>query len=220
MSPTRSRPLLALALLSTAILLACPTTSPSGGAVAGGPGVGSQVPGGVVDPSPAEGSSEPDDDGGSTPSSGESCLSDVDCGEGRLCEGQGCGDDEPGACVPRERICTRDSQPYCGCDGQTFRSSGSCPGQRYAHRGECTSPPAQGKPDGAACLSGSECQSGVCEGEGCGDDEPGECKPQARPCTRDYRAYCGCDGQTFHGSGSCPGRRYRARGECSSGATP
>ncbi|MCH9687056.1 MAG: hypothetical protein K0V04_36815, partial [Deltaproteobacteria bacterium] len=47
------------------------------------------------------------------------------------------GDDLPGQCASNERACTRDYATYCGCDGQEFHGSGSCPGQRYAHRGEC-----------------------------------------------------------------------------------
>jgi hypothetical protein len=65
-----------------------------------------------------------------------------------------------------------------------------------------------------SCLTGADCESGVCEGMGCGDDQPGRCVTEDRRCTRDYAAYCGCDGQTFHGSGSCPGARYSAKGEC------
>ena len=75
-------------------------------------------------------------------------------------------------------------------------------------------PASTGGAEGASCLSGSDCASGVCEGAGCGDDQPGTCAAAQRACTRDYAAYCGCDGQTFHGSGSCPGQRYSARGEC------
>ena len=68
--------------------------------------------------------------------------------------------------------------------------------------------------DGASCLSGDECSSGTCEGEGCGDDTPGVCMSNDRPCTRDLRPYCGCDGETFRTSGSCPGKRYSARDFC------
>ncbi|MDB4962347.1 MAG: hypothetical protein JWP01_2346 [Myxococcales bacterium] len=70
------------------------------------------------------------------------------------------------------------------------------------------------KADGASCLESAECSSGVCEGEGCGADQPGTCKPKMRACTRDLRAYCGCDGTTFQTSGSCPGKRFSARGQC------
>ena len=146
---------------------------------------------------------------------GAACLLGDECGSG-VCEGQGCGVDQPGKCVPRGRACTKDLRAYCGCDGKTFQSSGSCPGQRFANRGECrgTPPPALKKPDGAACLLGDECGSGVCEGQGCGADQPGKCMPRARGCTRDLRTYCGCDGKTFQASGSCPGRRFAARDKC------
>jgi hypothetical protein len=64
------------------------------------------------------------------------CLTTAECPEGAVCEGEGCGDDTPGTCVGM-RPCTRDLRMYCGCDGVTFGSSGSCPGRRFAHRGEC-----------------------------------------------------------------------------------
>jgi hypothetical protein len=189
-------------LLAFAGLLACPKPSPTPE-----PDQGSTVPGGAVDPGPA-----PD---GSAPAT---CLRDADCGGG-VCEGQGCSDDQPGTCAPEGRMCTRDSRPYCGCDGQTFRSSGTCPGRRFAHEGECASEGQTPGADGSPCLAASDCQSGICEGQGCGDDQPGECKPAARPCTRDLRPYCGCDGQTFRSSGSCPGQRYSAPGECTTAGT-
>ncbi|HWU90127.1 MAG TPA: hypothetical protein VN253_22845, partial [Kofleriaceae bacterium] len=72
----------------------------------------------------------------------------------------------------------------------------------------------RGSPDGAACLTEADCASGICEGEGCTDDQPGLCKPVTRACTRDLRPYCGCDGKRFDASGSCPGRRYAATGRC------
>src|SRR5262245_18517195 len=74
--------------------------------------------------------------------------------------------------------------------------------------------PAQPLPDSRPCLKNDECESGVCEGEGCGSAEPGHCAPKQCGCRRDRRDYCGCDGITFSASGSCPGRRYKARGAC------
>lgn len=67
---------------------------------------------------------------------------------------------------------------------------------------------------GEPCLQSSECASGVCEGQGCTDEEPGVCAEEPRPCTRDHRAYCGCDGQTFFSSSSCVGQRYAHPGTC------
>ncbi|MBK9031737.1 MAG: hypothetical protein IPL61_10500 [Myxococcales bacterium] len=142
---------------------------------------------------------------------GAACLDAAECGSG-TCEGAGCGDDAPGTCVSAARACTMDMAPYCGCDGQTFRTSGTCAGRRYASRGACA--PAAARAAGAACLVGAECASGVCEGQGCGADTPGTCAPAQRACTKDLRTYCGCDGATFRGSGSCPGQRYAAKGAC------
>lgn len=148
---------------------------------------------------------------------GTPCTSAADCASG-VCEGEGCGSNE-GRCAPEDRMCTRDLQAYCGCDGETFRASGSCPGRRFEHRGACEGdaslPMATGKkPAGDSCLTADECASGICEGEGCDDSSPGTCVNAKRPCTRDLVAYCSCDGETFQGSGSCPGRRYAGRGPC------
>jgi hypothetical protein len=78
------------------------------------------------------------------------------------------------------------------------------------------SPGNGGRPEGTSCMVGPECASGVCEGEGCTADRPGTCAPQSRPCTRDLRQYCGCDGKSFGASGTCPGRRFAARAPCGS----
>jgi hypothetical protein len=76
-------------------------------------------------------------------------------------------------------------------------------------------PPASAKAaDGAACLAAADCESGICEGQGCDAGSPGKCAPRKRPCTMDYREYCGCDGKIFHGSGSCPGQRFQQRDGC------
>lgn len=76
------------------------------------------------------------------------------------------------------------------------------------------------QPDGEACLQATDCESGVCEGRGCTDEEPGVCMSAQRMCTRDYRPYCGCDGTTFHGSGTCPGQRYLHEGTCEEAEQP
>lgn len=187
------------------------------------------------------------------------------CGGGEVCQGA------PG-CVATwacgAAACTRDLVSYCGCDGVTFRSSGSCPGRPYLHRGACggacEAQEAAGvgacdaligvffdgvacrylsgcrcegrdcksayatlelcqmahkgckagpRADGAPCSRGADCDSGVCEGEGCGVDEA-RCVPKVRACTRDLVQYCGCDGVTFQSSSTCPGRPYRKRGPC------
>lgn len=141
---------------------------------------------------------------------GEACFAGAECASG-VCEGEGCGD-TPGQCAPAQRACTRDLRAYCGCDGVTFRASGTCPMQRFAHHGECQGA-AERRADGAACTTGDDCASGICEGQGC-EPEGGRCMPKDRMCTMDLVDYCGCDGKTFSGSSGCPNRRYASRGAC------
>ncbi len=158
---------------------------------------------------------------------GDACSQATDC-ESQICEGMGCDGESLGTCVSRERMCTMDLAPYCGCDGKDFAGSGSCPGRRYAKRGSCSKedvslgnnglPGSQGKKSykrvGESCLSTEQCRNGVCEGLGCGPMAPGVCRPLQRACTRDLVTYCGCDGNTFRTSGSCPGARYLSKGAC------
>jgi len=142
---------------------------------------------------------------------GQSCSSPADCASG-VCEGQGCGENM-GTCVSSQRMCTTDLVPYCGCDGKSFFASSGCPGRLFERRGECGAAAGQPLPAGAACDTGTDCQSGVCEGMGCGSGQ-GVCAAADRICTRDLVAYCGCDGQTFTASGTCSGQRYAKRGAC------
>jgi hypothetical protein len=128
-----------LVILALAGLVACPKPAPTVEPESGGSGA--EVPAGSIDPGPdpaADGGGEVPDGVDPNEPPTKTCLSDADCDGGGVCEGQGCGDDEPGTCKPKARMCTRDSRAYCGCDGQTFRASGSCPGRRYAREGECT----------------------------------------------------------------------------------
>lgn len=76
--------------------------------------------------------------------------------------------------------------------------------------------PNQGRPDGAACLAPTDCASGACEGPGCDELHPGTCAPAwaVRQCMADQRAWCGCDGVTFHANVGCPGQRFRHEAEC------
>ena len=162
------------------------------------------------------------------------CTTGADCASG-ICEGQGCGD-RSGVCADAVRACTQDFVEYCGCDGQTFGGSGSCPGDRYQHVGPCEgedgsqaggtdgpgsevdggeTDPGDRAPASSACTTGADCASGICEGQGCGDGN-GVCADALRACTQDFVEYCGCDGQTFGGSGSCPGKRYQHMGPCES----
>lgn len=99
-------------------------------------------PGVVVDQRPLGPTPPPERAGGGrTPTGirpdGATCFVAEDCASG-VCEGQGCSETRPGTCAPAQRACTRDLRPYCGCDGVTFRTSGSCPGRRYASASACS----------------------------------------------------------------------------------
>lgn len=63
------------------------------------------------------------------------------------------------------------------------------------------------------CTSNDDCEEGeMCAGPA-GCDIPWTCQPM-RPCTRDLRQYCSCDGETIEGSGSCPPAPYKHPGPC------
>jgi hypothetical protein len=64
------------------------------------------------------------------------CSSGRDCAPGLICEvEEGCG----GAayCAPPAAVCIRDTQYFCGCDGETFTASMNCPERPFRHRGSC-----------------------------------------------------------------------------------
>jgi len=160
---------------------------------------------------PAEGEG---DGGGERPGprlpDGPLCDRDADCGEGMVCEGVGCEPGE-GRCVAKDRICTRDLAQYCGCDGQLFQASGTCPGRRYAYRGPCDPQLEDGEP----CTDGRQCKSGLCVGEGLEGCSPGDQGVCGRTgCTRDLVTYCGCNNIEFRTSGTCPNRQFAYRGPC------
>lgn len=79
-------------------------------------------------------------------------------------------------------------------------------------RKKVLSPDAKGP--GETCSTDEDCQSGLCEGPGCGPAEGRCARLSWRICTNDVVTFCGCDGQSFTGSSGCPGARYRARGRC------
>lgn len=188
-------------------LLGCPPPNTSAPVPPAGPEVTPPAPQPPTFAEPADAGAAPVT-GPRKRTDGARCNSADDCQSG-VCEGIGC-DPGEGVCAPANRACTRDLRAYCSCEGETFRGSGSCPGRRYAYRGACAAPRA----DGAACASDLQCQSGICEGLGCGPEETGVCVATGRMCTADVKAYCGCDGATFNASSGCPGRRYASASAC------
>ena len=152
-------------------------------------------------------------DGGPDVPAQRTCRSTADCTAGEECHiTEGCA--TPSYCGPGlGRPCTGDLAPYCGCDGTTFFASSTCPTRVYARRGPCEAVDG-GAPDaGATCQSSGDCPpSTMCQGAmGCG--VAWRCVPLTG-CTPDLARFCSCDGTTFEGSSSCPGRPYRAFGAC------
>ena len=83
---------------------------------------------------------------------GQPCLDGGECQSG-VCEGQGCGVDQPGHCVAATRACHGAEQPFCGCNGETFNAPADCPGQPYMRRGACPPPPRGSTPAPAPAAS-------------------------------------------------------------------
>lgn len=109
------------------------------------------------------------------PDVGRTCTSSADCNAGEECYiAAGCG--VPSYCGPGlGRPCTDDLATFCGCDGQTFSSSSSCPSRTYAHRGPCEGvdggPVGCTFPDGRVCPFGQTCPAGDgCNSCACGRD--------------------------------------------------
>jgi len=100
-------------------------------------------------------------------------------------------------------------------NGGGARPIGRDAGSRLAV-GEDAAPPASGArlQPGESCFDGSECESGVCEGEGCGTRQPGVCVAAGRVCKGPEERFCGCDGETFRAPRDCPGQPYARRGAC------
>jgi len=77
-----------------------------------------------------------------------------------------------------------------------------------------TAAPVDLRADGAACSKGAECQSGICEGQGCEADQ-GKCAPKERECTGAKQQLCDCSSQTITvEKASCPGVTYKYPGPC------
>ena len=109
------------------------------------------------------------------PDARRTCTSSADCAPGEECYiAEGCA--VPSVCGPAlGRPCTDDLAAFCGCDGQTFSSSSSCPSRTYAHRGPCEAadggPGGCAFPDGRVCPFGQTCPAGDgCNSCSCGRD--------------------------------------------------
>ncbi len=78
-----------------------------------------------------------------------------------------------------------------------------------------------GTPSGTGGADAIYCVDVDCPGACRGTTCPTDAQPNgdwvcdtSGACTDDIQAYCGCDGATFQGSGSCPQRAFAHEGEC------
>jgi len=140
---------------------------------------------------------------------GANCDVNADCESGS-CEGMGCGPAE-GTCQAKDRACTDDIRAYCGCDGKTLIGGSSCAGGRFEYEGECRTGSAA---PGDACDVDADCESGICQGQGCGPGQ-GVCSSLNPICKPALIELCDCSGETVWGGfGDCPGIRYEFAGAC------
>lgn len=99
-----------------------------------------------------------------------------------------------------------------GAAGSGGRSSGGAGGTSGSSGGAHSG-------DGGSGATGSGA-TGPCYDEPCSGNCVGSCAggwtcETDVGCTSDIQQYCGCDGQTFSGSGSCPQLGYASEGACS-----
>jgi hypothetical protein len=73
----------------------------------------------------------------------KSCTKSGQCGPGQFCKfALGCGEDGPGTCADRPKLCPEYYSPVCGCDGKTYGNpcEAESVGVSVDHSGECNAP--------------------------------------------------------------------------------
>jgi hypothetical protein len=161
--------------------------------------------GGIAPPAPGadDCGSDPTDDGldcqsyASCPGGvgpGEECATGDCCPPGYYCAKPTGDCTGPGLCAPIPEMCTRELNPVCGCDGQTYPNACEAAGAGVSvdHVGECDGGPA------GRCNDNGDCPRGTfCETEEGSCDAVGECVVRPEACVALFDPVCGCDGQTY-----------------------
>jgi hypothetical protein len=164
--------------------------------------------------------------GGETPPTGAVCggLLGGPCADGEFCNfplDAICGAaDATGICEPIPLACTREFNPVCGCNDQTFNNAceAHASGVAVGSLGECAPPQTGGDcggllgatcPDSEFCSFAPEALCGAA-------DQTGVCAPRPEVCTQIFDPVCGCDGVTYGNACSAAnaGISVAAAGEC------